>query len=207
MKTAARICFTGSLLWIAAASAAPQNRPAPQTTFRTGVDLIELDVSVLDRARQPFRGLTAEDFTVRVDGEARPIRTFSAVDVPPPARPSAPWVRDVAPDVATNTGPGGRVVVIMIDDGSFAQVDDAIDIRAVQKARAVARAAVDELGPSDLAAVVFTENNHAAQNFTTDRTRLLAAIEKSAIFPGSVSSLSVNDPRSANVINLANDVY
>jgi hypothetical protein len=33
----------------------------------------------------------------------------------------------------------------------------------------------------DLAAVVFTENNHTAQNFTTDRRRLIEAIEKSAM--------------------------
>jgi VWFA-related protein len=190
MTPAVRICLVGAMLGMATLIAAPQDRPAPQAPFRSGVDLIELDVSVLDRARQPVRGLTADDFTVRVDGESRPIRTFSAVDIPPPLKPSAPWIRDMAPDVATNTRPGGRVVVIMIDDGSFGQVAQSIDMWAVQKARAIARAAVDELRPNDLAAVVFTENNHAAQNFTNDRQRLLRAIEKAPLVPGSATNVS-----------------
>jgi VWFA-related protein len=175
--------LAGGLLSVAALAGARQDRPAPQPTFRTGVDLIQLDVSVLDKDRRPVQGLTAADFTVLVDGQPRPIVAFRAVELPKPIPPSAPWIRDVAPDVATNTRPSGRVVVIMIDDGSFGQVDNAIDLRAVQKAREVARAALNELGPDDLAAVVYTENNHTAQNFTIDRRRLLAAIDTSVILP------------------------
>jgi VWFA-related protein len=207
MKAALLTSFVGAVLAIATIVAAPQEPRAPQATFRSGVDLIELDVSVLDRARQPVRGLTADDFTVRVDGEPRPIRTFSAVDLPPAARPPAPWIRDTAPDVATNTRPTGRVVVIMIDDGSFGQVDKSIDMWAVQKARAVARAAVDELRPNDLAAVVFSENNHAAQNFTADRRRLLTAIEKSSIIPGSSLGMSAVGAPNPELAALASDPY
>ena len=64
--------------------------------------------------------------------------------------------------------------------GGFGQIAEEIDVRAVQKTREVAKAVVDELRPSDLAAVVYTENNQAAQNFTTDRKRLLTAIDASA---------------------------
>ncbi|MEP6918356.1 MAG: hypothetical protein ABJC89_22100 [Acidobacteriota bacterium] len=35
----------------------------PQS-FRTGVELVQLDVAVLDDHRVPVRGLTAADFTV-----------------------------------------------------------------------------------------------------------------------------------------------
>src|SRR6185295_6133567 len=88
-------------------------------TFRSGVELIQLDVSVLDKARHPVNGLSATDFTVRVDGVARPVVAFKAVTLPPPSPPpSAPWIRDVAPDVSTNTHPGGRAIVIMIDDAT-----------------------------------------------------------------------------------------
>jgi VWFA-related protein len=179
-----RAAFVASAaIAMAALLDARQDRPAPQATFRTGVDVIQVDVSVLDKNRRPVLGLSAADFTVSIDGQPRPIVAFKAVDLPRPVAPSAPWIRDTAPDVATNTHPSGRVVVIVIDDGSFGQIDDAIDIRAIAKARDVARAALNELGPDDLAAVVFTENNHSAQSFTTDRQRLLTAIEKSAIFP------------------------
>ena len=43
-------------------------RPA----FRTGVELIQLDVAVLDDQRVPVRGLTAADFTVLEKGQTRP---------------------------------------------------------------------------------------------------------------------------------------
>jgi hypothetical protein len=48
-----------------AASAPTQDPPANQNppTFRAGVNLIELDVSVFDRNRRSVTGLTAADFT------------------------------------------------------------------------------------------------------------------------------------------------
>jgi hypothetical protein len=51
------------------------------TTFRSGVDVVRLDVSVLDRDRMPIRGLTAADFTVLEDGKPQPIVGFDAVDL------------------------------------------------------------------------------------------------------------------------------
>ena len=35
--------------------------------FRSTVDLVHLDVSVLDKDRRPVRGLTAADFTISED--------------------------------------------------------------------------------------------------------------------------------------------
>jgi hypothetical protein len=40
-------------------------------TFRGGIDLVHLDVTVPDRDRRPVRGLTAEDFEVYEDGALR----------------------------------------------------------------------------------------------------------------------------------------
>ena len=39
---------------------------------------------------------------------------------------------------------------------------------------------IDQLGPEDLAAVVFTRDSRSAQDFTPDRARLLAAAETCA---------------------------
>ena len=49
--------------------------------FRAGVELIQLDVTVLDNKRQPVRGLTAADFTVMDNGVATPIRAFTPVEL------------------------------------------------------------------------------------------------------------------------------
>src|SRR5258705_10125346 len=91
-----------TLLTLAAVSGAQQN---PPPSFRANVDLIQLDVSVLDKAHQPVRGLTAADFTVLVDGVPRAVMAFKAVELPKPVPPSAPWIRDITPDVATNVRP------------------------------------------------------------------------------------------------------
>ena len=181
MAAAAGVVVLSATVLLESGQAPP---PRAQEPFRTGIDVVELDVTVLDRDRRPVPGLTASDFTVLVDGKPRPIVAFRAVDLPKPVAVTAPWIRDVAPDVATNTRASGRVIVILIDDGSFGQGDDTIDIRAVQKTREIARGVVNELGADDVAAIVFSENNHLAQNFTSDRRRLLNVIDRFVVFPG-----------------------
>ncbi|MEO7191508.1 MAG: hypothetical protein ABI051_10680 [Vicinamibacterales bacterium] len=44
-----------------------------QPAFRAAVDLVDVDVSVLDRNRLPVPALRASDFTVLEDGRPRPI--------------------------------------------------------------------------------------------------------------------------------------
>jgi len=158
-----------------------QDAQAPQPTFRARVDLIQVDVSVLGRDRHPVSGLTAAAFTLMEDGRPRPIVSFTEIHVPPPTAVTAGWMADIAPDVTTNTHPPGRLVVIAIDDGALSTNGG---LWGVQKARAAARAAVKELGPDDLAALVLSEHGGTVQNFTNDRARLLAAIDNTPLFPG-----------------------
>ena len=49
--------------------------PSPDSlpSFRSGIDIVELDVSVLGKDRMPIRGLTAADFTVLEDGKPQPV--------------------------------------------------------------------------------------------------------------------------------------
>jgi VWFA-related protein len=137
--------------WSVLGLLAQQTPSESQPTFRVGVDVVQVDVSVLDQSRRPVRNLTATDFTVLEDGKARPIVAFVPVELaePEPASGRASWVRDVAPDVTMNDArPEGRLVVIMLDWS--------IRFEDQQLARRIAAAAVDQLGPGDLAAVVFT---------------------------------------------------
>ncbi len=173
MRIAAAAAFGASGI-VALLAQEPPQQPPP--TFRAGVDVVQVDVSVLDKNRRPVRNLTAADFTVLEDGKPRPIAAFVPVELAEPARVAgqASWVRDVAPDVVTNdVRPEGRLVVIMLDWS--------IRFEDQQLARRIATAAVDQLGPHDLAAVVFSSafaNSGTPQNFTADRARLLAAINR-----------------------------
>jgi VWFA-related protein len=151
---------------VLAAQAVPQ--------FRTGVELVQIDVTVLDNQRRPLTGLSASDFTVLDDGVETPIRAFTPVEL---ARPlSAPvWAGDTSPDAVTNqaTREDGRLLVILLDRSIVAE-------QPTVTARKIAATAVQSLGPNDLAAVVSTRNGAvqglAVQNLTTDRPRLLRAI-------------------------------
>jgi VWFA-related protein len=178
------ILAAGWVLCVAALTGARQDQGQAPPVFRSGVEVIQLDVTVLDRNRQPVRGLTAADFRVRVDGEPRTVVAFKAVELPPPApSPTARWLRDIAPDVVANARPTGRALVILIDDGSFNTETGAADLFAVRKTRETARAIVDQLGDGDLAAVLFTDNSHWSQNFTRDRARMIRAIDDAALLP------------------------
>ncbi len=46
----------------------PAQGQSERPQFRTGVELLQLDVAVLDSKRQPVSGLTAADFTVLDNG-------------------------------------------------------------------------------------------------------------------------------------------
>jgi VWFA-related protein len=143
-----------------------------QTTFRSAVDIVRLDVSVLDKERQPIRGLTAGDFTVLEDGNVQPIVAFDAVEVPDGPQPGAPWMRDVAQ----------RVIVIILKD-----VRVPLDPRAIRDTKRIAREIIDGMGSNDVAAVVYTFNRNAGQEFTTDHARLLAAVDRFAVSFGDQS--------------------
>lgn len=49
---------------------------APQTVFRSGVEIVELDVSVI-RAGQPVQGLTARDFALTDNGVAQDVQSVT----------------------------------------------------------------------------------------------------------------------------------
>jgi len=144
--------------------------------FRSSLDLVYFDVSVLDKDRRPVRRLAETDFTILDDGKVQPIAAFAAVDVPPPAPSSlAGWTREASPDVRTNEpeqNPEGRLLVLLIDDALLP-----MDPQAVHSAKTIARGVVDRLSPLDQLAIVFSLASKHSQNFTTDSKALLAAID------------------------------
>ncbi len=155
-----------------ALAAAPRAPQQPPPRFRTGVNLVVVDVSVLDEQRMPVRGLTAADFTILEEGRPQPITAFDEIDVPDVETPTAAWMRDVAPDVQCNVDQRNRrLLIIVLDDAT------PMPARDVPRVREMARRVVDRLGPADLAAVVYVLNKKKGQEFTSNRSRLLAALD------------------------------
>lgn len=145
--------------------------------FRSGVDVVQFTVTVLDKERRPVTGLTATDFDVLVDGKPRPLAAFAAVTLPDDTPAVAAPVPFAAPDVQTNRLPlEGRLVVIVMDRS----IKDGEPMRA---SRAIANAAIDRLGPADVAGVVYTASGLRmySQGLTTDRARLRAAVNLTTV--------------------------
>ena len=149
-----------------------QSNALPQgPTFRTGIDLLTVDVSVVDREGQPVDGLLAPDFAVRIDGMPR--RVVSAEQV----KYDVTEARQAAVDpfetfYTTNlTPPSGRLIVIAVDQAGIRPGN----------ARSVLMAAasfLDTLSPADRVAFYAYPAPGEWVDFTNDHLRLKSAMER-----------------------------
>jgi len=113
----------------------------PPLTFETGVELVSVDVSVVDKTGLPVRGLTKDDFELEVDGASRPIA--SSLFVEQSAKSGPP----VTEQFSTNEGAaGGRLLMLIVDQGNIRQQASTAFIRAAQRI-------LDDLGPGDRVAL------------------------------------------------------
>ena len=149
---------------------------ASQPTFKSGVNLVEVDVVVTDKAGQPVRGLTREDFEVLEDGKNVGIEAFTAIDLP--AAPAGEKVgsldRSAVSMASNDQAEDGRVLLIVMDDYHVS-----FDAGRMAASRAIARRLVERMGPYDQAAVVATSGRKIAQaEFTSEKARLVAAIDQ-----------------------------
>jgi VWFA-related protein len=171
------VLLAGAALTAGQAPAPPaQQPPAQQTpTFKVRVDYVEVDAVVTDRQGRIVRDLKKEDFQVLEDGKAQAITTFTMVDIPVD-RDSRPLfaASPIEPDVRTNEKPfDGRVYVMVIDD-MHTRFGRSIRVKTAAKQFIERR-----LGANDLMAVVHTAGpSDANQEFTNNKRRLLAAVDK-----------------------------
>lgn len=157
--------------WLAQTSAQPQS---PQ--FRTTADYVYIDVSVVDKDRRPIRGLTAQDFIVFENGQPQAVQVFSEVAFPD-GRRRIGFLETFSSDVRRNDDVSDRrLIVIVLDDALLPASPNFL-----RQAREAAKRIVNDLEPWDSAAVVFTRDNRQSQDFTSDKQRLLAAIDRLSI--------------------------
>jgi VWFA-related protein len=147
--------------------------------FRSGIDLVSVDVVVLDRKGVPVTDLTRADFTVTEDGQRQDITDFEAVSVAPPA---AVAVRAPAPlplvPVSTNVSrsfarPAGRAFAVVFDDMNLTRS------QADQARKAVKDLLETAVSPDDTV-TLSTTSGVAWLNarMPQDRERLLAVMSR-----------------------------
>ena len=179
-----RVLVTAATLAAAIASLPAAQARSQTPAFRAGVAIVELDVRVLDRNRQPVAGLAARDFTITEDGQTRPIVSFRAVEAaPPPSARGGEPAPASGPATATSAV-AKRAVVIFIDDGSMLKLflpngqrpSGENDAWSLQKAKQLALAAIAQLAPGDAASIVFSQARQRSIDFTKDHALLSQAI-------------------------------
>jgi len=163
---------------------------------RAGITLLLLDVEAVDRERRPLRGLTKEDFTVRLNFLRWPIYSVDNLcdcaegescggTLSPPGKPAAPPASTAAGAAiaspvthpATNGAPPAeRRRFVLFFDFSQLQMDGRRE--AVAEAKRWIR---ETMQPEDLvllAAYASLKGLKRLTPFTSDRAILLAAIDQ-----------------------------
>lgn len=191
------VCLAAiALAWSAlgAQAPAPQAPPPPETprpaaqtsqdqppVFRTGVEVLPLDVTVLDRDGLQVKDLTAADFTVEVDGQVRRIVTAEYVRLADEmtasmmrnaTAPAAAAPSGLDGVITSNGGTGaapGRAILLMIDQGN-------IRFGAARPVMQTALKFIDRLQPNDRIGVVAVPGPGEVQDFTTDHAKVREAM-------------------------------
>ena len=136
--------IAAALLAAVPAFAGPAGQAAqtPPTRFRTGVDLIAVDVQVIDRDGHPIADLGPDKFEVKINGRRRRVVTAELIRPDTALEPSP-----AAPGQVAGPQRPARVIVLAIDCLSFRPAAAAPVIDA-------ARRFVAGLAPTDLVGLV-----------------------------------------------------
>jgi VWFA-related protein len=147
-----------------------QQTPEQQPVFRSGVDLVQVEVVVTDRDGRPVHGLSAADFVVLDRAKPQAIAAIEEVRHDPPDAP-LPFPPDLRADVSDNRfGPSERLVVMVVDDYNLWK-------ERTEATKRLAREIVHQLSPRASMALLYTSRTGSTE-VTQDRAELLAAVER-----------------------------
>lgn len=146
-------------------STAPQGQ---QPTFRSAVDVVAVDVSVVDKNGRPVDDLKSEDFNLKVDGKGRRLRSAEFVSLRHQDEPKT------AATFSSNQGEQpGRLIMLIIDEGN-------IHKGTTKNVFAAAETFVDNLNPSDRVAVQIIPGSGPLINFTSNHVQVKSVLDSAA---------------------------
>jgi VWFA-related protein len=170
MTRFARIALLASCSALTIPVHAQQPAKPQQPVFRSGVELVQVEVVVTERDGGPVHGLTRADFTVLDRGKPQEVAALEEVHHDPPDAP-LPFPPDLKMDVSDNRyGPSERLVVLVIDDYNIWK-------HRVDTVKDVARQVIHQLSPRASMALLYTSRTGSTE-VTQDRAELLAAVDR-----------------------------
>jgi len=152
------------LVWCVAVGA--QQPPRTQPTFKSAVEVVSVDVTVIDGSGRPVQDLRANDFALTVDGESRTIASAKFIPLNNPERRAAATPEDYTSNVE---GMPGRLIAIVVDRGSIAPVRS-------KNVFTAAAGFVDRLQPADRVGV-FSLPEGPNVEFTTAHETVKAVLQ------------------------------
>ena len=158
----------------------PPQTPAPVPQFRAGVDIFQLEVTVLDSQHQPVSGLHSSAFSVLENGKPQPIVDFQEIEFPEYDGPQPESKEETAPDVSSKAFADRRLISVVLDDWGWPQERDCVpkEPLRMETAKQTARLIVDSMGAADLASVTLTRDLLYAPDFTNNPWKLAGNISQ-----------------------------
>ena len=156
------VCVAGA----AAGDALAQTDQAP--VFRSGIEVMEVDVTVVDSRGVPVRDLRAPEFTVTVDGQPRRVLSAEFISdrstgADEPAKPRDPYVSN-----NTDRRPG-RLIMIVIDRNNM-------ETHAIRSAVSALKDFVSKISRDDRLALFTVPPPGPTVDFTTNHAQVIDAI-------------------------------
>src|SRR5262249_15056779 len=165
---------------------------ASQPTFRSRVELLRMEVTVVDHSGAPITDLGPADFLVKIQGQPRPVRfaRFYGPDADPPATN----VNAAPPSFADNTTRAnhGRIVILVADLESITPGYEKVFFET-------AGSLIDRLGSEDSVGLILVPGKGI------DLTRDHARVRK--VLADARGSASTNDRDHAIAVREAEAVF
>ena len=146
---------------------------AQQPTFRSGIELTSIDVTIVDNDGRPIADLSPRDFRVRIDGKERRIASLEWISLDA-ATGSAPVSSQAAkpPEGYSSNQDGGRgrLIVLAVDQPNI-RLDGTFSLREALNGF------IDRLDPADRIAAVALGGGPST-SFTSDRAAVKNAVSR-----------------------------
>ncbi len=163
--------LTAVLLLLHAAPSPAQQPADSRPTFKSGIDVVRLDVRITDAAGRPITDLRQEEIEVVEDGVSLPIVLFQRVTEPAESYVDAA-IRAVTAEVSSNEAfPRGHLYILIFDQQHITPGNE-------QRARRAAEEFIRRrVRPSDRVALFAIPGPGPQIGFTADKLRAIRELE------------------------------
>lgn len=168
---ASRLLLVVALALLGATLAAAQPATDAQPTFKSGVDVVRVDIRVVDDAGRPVTDLRAEELEIYEDGQLLPLVLFQRVTEPAESYVDAA-IRAVTAEVSSNEAfPRGHLYILIFDQQHITPGNE-------QRARMAAEQFIRRrVRPSDRVALFAIPGPGPQIGFTSDKLRAINQLE------------------------------